>query len=195
MQQDDNDDWEINCQNSTANQTEGDFEVIDVIDNDESPQTIDECAISRLTNKIDRRQQIIAEGVNPQEERQSNQYPQFYRQVEIKAVDSGKRKKMEVRNVTSKETVEQRPDIPVENVGMGEDGQYTASEVIVSSSTSKSDESASGSIRVTNEEDKYFALALVGILERISPQKKAFAKVNILRYLTELEYGVEATIK
>ncbi len=63
-------------------------------------------------------------------------------------------------------------------------------DVSVSSSTSKSD-NVSG---ITSEEDKYFALAVVGILQRISPQKKAFAKVNILRYLTELEYGVEATI-
>lgn len=69
-----------------------------------------------------------------------------------------------------------------------------ASDVIVSSSTTKSDESASTSLHETNEEDKYFTLALMGILQRIPPQRKAFAKVNILRYLTELEYGVEASI-
>lgn len=168
-QQDDNDDWESICDN----QTEGDFEVIDVIDNEESSQTIEECAFDNsLTNKID---------------------PPFHRKVDIKTIYSRKRKKVDVPNVTSKVMVEQRSDAPVQNVGKG--GQCTASDVIVSSSTSKSDEKASGSIRITNEEDKYFALALVGILERISPQKKAFAKVNILRYLTELEYGVEATIK
>lgn len=72
----------------------------------------------------------------------------------------------------------------------------TSSDIIVSSSTSsKSNENPSASVNnVTNEEDKYFALALAGILQRISPQKKAFAKVNILRYLTELEFGEEARL-
>lgn len=44
-------------------------------------------------------------------------------------------------------------------------------------------------INETNDEETYFVLSLVGIFKRLSPHKRALAKCNILRYLTELEYG------
>lgn len=42
---------------------------------------------------------------------------------------------------------------------------------------------------VGEDEDRYFALSLVGIFKRLTPQKRAMAKCHILQYLTELEYG------
>lgn len=41
----------------------------------------------------------------------------------------------------------------------------------------------------TNNEDRYFALSLLGTLKRLTPHKRAIAKCHILSYLTELEYG------
>lgn len=48
---------------------------------------------------------------------------------------------------------------------------------------------AAATTNKTNSEEIFFAMSLVGPLERLPPQKRAMAKVNILRYLTELEYG------
>lgn len=45
-----------------------------------------------------------------------------------------------------------------------------------------------------SDEDTYFALSLVGCLQRLKPMKKAMAKVNVLRYLTELEYSDKAVL-
>lgn len=45
-----------------------------------------------------------------------------------------------------------------------------------------------------NNEETYFALSLIGIFKRLPPQKRAVAKCNILRYLTELEYGSSAIL-
>jgi len=39
------------------------------------------------------------------------------------------------------------------------------------------------------EEDKHFALSLVGNFQRLPLQKKALAKVKILQYLTNLEFS------
>lgn len=41
----------------------------------------------------------------------------------------------------------------------------------------------------TNNEDKYFALSILGTLRRLTPHKRALAKCHILSYLTEIEYG------
>lgn len=38
-----------------------------------------------------------------------------------------------------------------------------------------------------NNEETYFALSLIGTLKRLNPRKRAIAKCNILKYLTELE--------
>lgn len=40
-----------------------------------------------------------------------------------------------------------------------------------------------------SNEETYFALSLIGTLKRLDPRKRAIAKCNILKYLTELEYG------
>lgn len=40
-----------------------------------------------------------------------------------------------------------------------------------------------------NSEDTYFALSLVGSLQRLKPMQRAMAKLNILKYLTDLEYA------
>lgn len=45
-----------------------------------------------------------------------------------------------------------------------------------------------------NNEDIYFVLSLSEIFKRLPPQKRALAKCNILRYLTELEYGSSADL-
>lgn len=38
-------------------------------------------------------------------------------------------------------------------------------------------------------EDTYFALSLVGSLQRLKPMQRAIAKLNILKYLTECQYA------
>lgn len=43
-------------------------------------------------------------------------------------------------------------------------------------------------------EDTYFALSLVGSLQRLKPQQRAMAKMNIVRYLTEMAFTDSATI-
>lgn len=43
-------------------------------------------------------------------------------------------------------------------------------------------------------EDTYFALSLVGSLQRLTPQQRAMAKMNIVRYLTEMAFTDSATI-
>lgn len=40
-----------------------------------------------------------------------------------------------------------------------------------------------------NNDETYFVLSLIGTFKRLPPQKRAIAKCNILRYLTELEFG------
>lgn len=42
-------------------------------------------------------------------------------------------------------------------------------------------------------EEKYFALSLVGPLQRLSPKKKLIAKINILKYLAQLEFSENIT--
>lgn len=51
-------------------------------------------------------------------------------------------------------------------------------------------------IRMTQEfpEDTYFALSLVGSLQRLQPQQRAMAKMNIVRYLTEMAFTESATL-
>lgn len=185
--QEDANDWQNNYENSSADETDCILE-FEVDDCDENSQTIDNCVIDdRITNdEIEQNPPITEEELNILEELPPNRLAPLFHNVEIEKSDSKKRKKMDVVDITS--------DEPLHELDNNVQCRGTASDVLVSSSTSKSDESASGLPQITNEEDKYFALALVGILHRISPQKKAFAKVNILRYLTELEYGVEATI-
>lgn len=41
----------------------------------------------------------------------------------------------------------------------------------------------------SNNEETYFALSLIGALKRLNPRKRAIAKCNILKYLTNLEYA------
>ncbi|XP_058452374.1 uncharacterized protein LOC131431010 [Malaya genurostris] len=43
-------------------------------------------------------------------------------------------------------------------------------------------------------EEEYFALSLVGPLQRLSPEKRAVAKVKILTYLVRLECGIDAEL-
>lgn len=177
-------DWQNNYENSSTDQIDDVLE-FEVADCDQNSQTIDES----VSNEIDQRQPIIEEVelINRLEEERPNRFQQFFREVEIESAGGPKkRKNMDVADVKlDKSLAEPDNSVPCER---------TTVDVMVSSSTSKSDESATGSLHITTEEDKYFSLALMGILQRIPPQKKAFAKVNILRYLTELEYGVEATI-
>lgn len=45
-----------------------------------------------------------------------------------------------------------------------------------------------------NPEDMYFALSLVGSLQRLKPHQRAMAKMNIVRYLTEMAFTEKATI-
>lgn len=44
-----------------------------------------------------------------------------------------------------------------------------------------------------SEEDKYFALSLVGPLQRLSPKKRVIAKINIMKYLAEMEFTENVT--
>lgn len=46
----------------------------------------------------------------------------------------------------------------------------------------------------SSNDDIYFVLSLIGTFKRLPPQKRAIAKCNILRYLTELEYGTTANL-
>ncbi|XP_055546939.1 uncharacterized protein LOC129731161 [Wyeomyia smithii] len=43
-------------------------------------------------------------------------------------------------------------------------------------------------------EDEYFAMSLVGPLQRLSPEKRAIAKIKILTYLVQLECGIDAQL-
>ncbi|XP_058816187.1 uncharacterized protein LOC131679473 [Topomyia yanbarensis] len=43
-------------------------------------------------------------------------------------------------------------------------------------------------------EEEYFALSLVGPLQRLSPEKRAIAKMKILTYLVQLECGMDAQL-
>lgn len=136
-------------------------------EHDPFSQSVDFCAAE--TNHSNDIEETNGEKTNLSHDR----FPQFIHEEEIQTADT--------KQTRTTETVKECTT----------DG---ASDV--SSSTNKSNDMvASGSIHISNEEDKYFALTLIGMLQRISPQKKAFAKVNILRYLTELEYGIDATIK
>lgn len=65
--------------------------------------------------------------------------------------------------------------------------------IIVSSSTTRSDESGSRSL-IEDLEDEHFVLALMRKLQRIPPLNNLRAKVEILTYLTELEYWPETLI-
>lgn len=84
-----------------------------------------------------------------------------------------------------------------ETLHQSQPDKVNACDVAVSSSSNKSDQISSSPLSLpdTSSEDKYFALSLVGILQRIPPQTRAFAKLNIMRYLTELEYGQETSLK
>lgn len=46
----------------------------------------------------------------------------------------------------------------------------------------------------SDPEDTYFALSLVGSLQRLQPQQRAMAKMNIVRYLTEMAFTDTAKI-
>lgn len=43
-------------------------------------------------------------------------------------------------------------------------------------------------INTVSTEDTYFALSLVGCLQRLEPKKKAIAKVGIVKYLASMEH-------
>lgn len=191
VQQDVNE-WQINYENS-ADQCE--VLEYEADDRDKSSQAMDECTVdNRLTNEIDECQQINDEQINVIQEEPQNPCPAIFHEIEIETADSAKRKKLNGINVTPVKIVNQSSVETLQELSESVQCEELAADVIVSSSTNKPEENASGPFHITNEEDKYFALALVGILQRITPQQKAFAKVNILRYLTELEYGVDATI-
>lgn len=49
-------------------------------------------------------------------------------------------------------------------------------------------------MNAASTEDTYFALSLVGCLQRLNPMQRAMAKVNVLRYLTELEFADKAEL-
>ncbi|XP_037048864.1 uncharacterized protein LOC119083280 [Bradysia coprophila] len=127
-----------------------------------------------------------------------HQSPTYFHEIRIEKPDMKIETTSDIPLDTSsvaKQNLNKPPDELMELSDNQSVRHYGAAAAVVSSSTSsKSNENPSASVHISNEEDKYFALALAGILQRISPQKKAFAKVNILRYLTELEYGREATI-
>ncbi|KAG4066814.1 hypothetical protein HA402_012881 [Bradysia odoriphaga] len=131
-------------------------------------------------------------------EKLPHQSPAYFHEVKIKKPEVTTKTASDVPVDTSsvaKQNLNKPPDELMELSDDQNVRQNGAAAAVVSSSTSsKSKENPFASVHISNEEDKYFALALASILQRISPQKKAFAKVNILRYLTELEYGREATI-
>ncbi|KAJ6647405.1 hypothetical protein Bhyg_02627 [Pseudolycoriella hygida] len=114
-----------------------------------------------------------------------------FQEVEIVTENRGKRKKNDV--VVPAKILKKMENTSVDVPGQRIQGDSLSSDIKVSSSSSKTDDRSVES-HIINDEDKYFGLTIVGILQRIAPQKKAFAKVNILRYLTELEYGMEAQI-
>lgn len=156
-------------------------------DYDESFQTTDETSDNHIINdETDQNQPI-----NELNRHEKLPHPASCHKAKLETDSPGKRKSMDVDHVASVRIAthsNKRSEEPDES-------EDTPPDVIVtSSSTSKNEVKASGSLQITNEEDKYFAIALFGMLQRISPQKKAFAKVNILRYLTELEYGVNARL-
>lgn len=201
------DDWRSEYENSSVDPNEGgigilEYEIDDgennsrtLDDRDDNYPTIDDTAIEVIDDETDQNNQADGDEINLLESLQlPNNHPPFFHEVEIETVDSDKRKITEVNAISTK-IQKLCSDKPLGELREGSRSESVPSDVIVSSSTSKSDESGSGSLQNPNEEDKYFALAVVGILQRISPQQKAFAKVNILRYLTELEYGMETSIK
>lgn len=131
----------------------------------------------------------LTDTINLDSELISNKCTNEYHLDDAENVEKIKKPRLKLEEDVNQTIVQVRPP-PIFTPSPTKATAASVAEIIASGTTQITLPDANDS----SNDDTYFVLSLIGTFKRLPPQKRAIAKCNILRYLTELEYGTSAIL-